>query len=258
MKKATFCLLLATLLAIVCFGSFAQENQTTQESHPEIETLKKRISELESKLQTVENVEKMEIAAKLADANAKLANAEFGKFERDLRDSNNKWLWGWTAFFVGIFAVIGIALWFFVKSLIADRVEKSLNGFKEAVGQVNILKNQIRILEKEHTASVLEGSVHISDSEGRLYSETINALPDGGLLDLIVDKTRGLDFRYKASEVLFVRKNPKLVSPVLELLNSIVDSEVNWDDSDEIEWAIKPSHKFSWTVPHAGKCMKDL
>ena len=236
MKKATFCLLLATLLAIVCFGSFAQENQTTQESHPEIETLKKRISELESKLQTVENVEKMEIAAKLADANAKLANAEFGKFERDLRDSNNKWLWGWTAFFVGIFAVIGIALWFFVKSLIADRVEKSLNGFKEAVGQVNILKNQIRILEKEHTASVLEGSVHISDSEGRLYSETINALPDGGLLDLIVDKTRGLDFRYKASEVLFVRKNPKLVSPVLELLNSIVDSEVNWDDSDEIEW----------------------
>ena len=54
MKKVTFCLLLAILLAMICFGSFAQQNQNTQKPNPEIETLEKRISELESKLQTVE------------------------------------------------------------------------------------------------------------------------------------------------------------------------------------------------------------
>ncbi|MDE0010584.1 MAG: hypothetical protein OXU36_05550 [Candidatus Poribacteria bacterium] len=235
MKKFITYLSLATLIIIGITLSFAQQNQSAQKPNSEIETLK-------IQLQTVEN-EKIELTAKLldaqaklADANAKLINAEFGKFERALRDSNNKWLWGWTTFFVGIFAVIGIALWFFVKSLIADRVEKSLNGFKEAVDRVNVLQDQIRILEREHAASVLEGSVHLPDTEGRLYSETVKALPDGGLLDLIVDKTRGLDFRYKAAEVLFVRKNPKLVSPVLELLNSVVDSEVNWDDSEDLEW----------------------
>ena len=92
-----------------------------QKSDPEIEALKKRISVLESKLQTVENVEKMELAAKLAEAQAKLANAEFGKFERELRDSNDGWLMKWNAFFLGVLAVIGVALWFSVKSLIADR-----------------------------------------------------------------------------------------------------------------------------------------
>ena len=74
---------------IVLPVSFAQQNQSAQKSNPEIETLKKRISALESKLQTVENVEKMELAAKLAEAQASLANAKFGKFERELRDSNN-------------------------------------------------------------------------------------------------------------------------------------------------------------------------
>ena len=47
---------------------------------------------MEKQLQTVENVEKMDLQAKLADANAKLANTEFGKFERKLRDSNDDWL----------------------------------------------------------------------------------------------------------------------------------------------------------------------
>ena len=242
MKTFLICLLLGLLLTMIAPLSFAQQNQSTQKPNPEIEALKQRISELENQLQTVENVEKMELAAKLAeaqaklhDANAKLANAEFGKFERELRDSNNKWLWGWTGFFVGILtlilAIIGIALWISIKSLIADRVEKSLNGFKDAVGQVHILQDQIRILKKEHAVSVLEGSVHLPDTQGRLYSETIKALPNGGLLDLIADKTRGIDFRYKAAEVLAVRKNPKLISPVLELLNSVLDSEINWNNS---------------------------
>ena len=63
--------------------------------------------------------------------------------------------------------------------MIADSVEKSLNGFKEAVaqveilkkelkesvGQVNILQDQIRIMEKDHAISVLADSVHLHYSE---------------------------------------------------------------------------------------------
>ena len=75
MKAFLISLLIAVLLGIMFSAPLAQQNQNTQKSDPEIEALKKRISELESKLQTVENVEKMEIAAKLADAQAKLADA---------------------------------------------------------------------------------------------------------------------------------------------------------------------------------------
>jgi polyhydroxyalkanoate synthesis regulator phasin len=254
MKAFIACLLFGMIVPL----SFAQQNQNLPKPDSEIDTLKNRISILENQLQAVENVEKMELAAKLADANAKLRNAEIDKYTRGLKDTNNEWLRTWSLWFVGILGflvvVIGGAFWSWLRSradrLIEDSVERSLSGFKEAlaqvetlknelkeaVGQVNILKDQIRILEKEHTASVLESSVHLPDTEGRLYSETVKVLPDGGLLDLIADKTRGLDFKYKAAEVLFVRKNPKLVSPLLKLLNSVVDSEVNWDDSDDLEW----------------------
>lgn len=92
MKAFTTCFLLVALLGIVFAVSFAQQNQNTQKPNPEIEVLKNRTSVLESKLQTVENVEKMELAAQLAEAQAKLRNADFGKFERELRDANDGWL----------------------------------------------------------------------------------------------------------------------------------------------------------------------
>ena len=158
MKTFIAGLLLGLLLTIIAPLSFAQQNQNTQKPNPEIEALKERISELENKLQVVENVEKMELAAKLAEAQAKLHNAEFGKLERDLRNSNHKWLIGWIVFFLTVLAVVGTPLWLLLKSgvnriitnlksnadqLITDEVEKSLNGFKEGVAQVDILKNQL-------------------------------------------------------------------------------------------------------------------
>ena len=238
MKAFIISLLIMALFGIVFALSFAQQNQNMQKPKPEIETLKKRILVLESKLQTIENVAKLELTAKLADANAKLANAEFGKFERELRDSNNKWLWGWATFFVGIFAVIGIALWFVVKSLIADRVEKELNGFKEAVDQVNILKDQIRILEKEHAASVLEGIIgsypynrgYSNDKPSyAAYPERIKVLQEDVLLQIFGDERYNLVLRRKAIEVLAAKKSPRLVSPVLEFLNSVIDSDLDID-----------------------------
>ena len=184
MKAFIVFLLLVALFGIIFPLSLAQQNQNAQKPNPEIDALKNRISVLESKLQTVENVEKMELAAKLADANAKLANAEFNKFERELRDSNNKWLWGWSGFFVGVFAVIGIALWLVVKSLIADRVEKSLNGFKEAVKQVDVLKNQLKVLQKEHAASVLENFMNTTFNGST--PQSIEALGEETLLQVVV------------------------------------------------------------------------
>ena len=50
----------------------------------------------------MENVEKLDLQAKLAEANAKLADADFGKFERELKDSNDKWLREWSYWFLGV------------------------------------------------------------------------------------------------------------------------------------------------------------
>ena len=245
MKKFITYLPLAILFIIGITFSFAQQNQTTSTSGPEVESLKKQISELENKLQTVENVEKMELAAKLAEANARLANAEFGKLERDLRDSNHKWLTGWILFFLAIIAVAGRALWLQFKSkadqLVEDEVEKSLNGFKEAVaqgdtlknelkeavGQVNILQDQIRILKKEHAASVLGDFMHYKPEH---YPKQVETLPEQALLDVFSDETRQRQLRGKAAEVLTNRKSTRLVSPVLKYLNSVIDSEFDWEN----------------------------
>ena len=248
MKKFITYLSLTILFIIGITFSFAQQNQNTQKSDPEVEVLKKRISELESKLQTVESVEKMELAAKLADANAKLLNAEIDRFKRELKDANDEWLRTWSLWFVGIIGflvlIIGGAFWFWVRSLIADRVEKSLNGFKEAVDQVNVLKNelkeavgqvnilrdQIRVLEKEHAASELENYMGHYRS-GDPYPQQIEALSEQAILDVLSDETRYLALRCKAAEVLTNRKSTLLVSPALKFLNSVVDSDFDWEQN---------------------------
>ena len=233
MKRNIACLLLAALSIIILPLLFAQQDQNSQGPDPEIAALKKRISELESKLQTVENVEKMELAAKLADANAKLANAEFGKFERELRNSNNEWLRTWSLWFVGIIGflvlIVGGAFWFWLRSrtdqLIANSVEKSLNGFKEAVAQQEVIKNQLKVLEKEQAISALENFFDRTLLTEYDSPEQIRALREDVLLQVFCDETRLFTVRYKAAEVLSFRKYPQLVSPVLELLNSVVDSD---------------------------------
>ena len=218
MKKFITCLLLGTLLGIIPPPLPAQQNQ-----NQEIEALKKRVSELEKQIQTVENIEKLDLQAKLADANAKLANAEFDKFERELRDSNNKWLRNWSIFFLTIAATVGIAFWFVVKSLIADRVEKNLNGFKEAVSEQDVIKNQLRVLEKAQAATMLESIVHVSDEHS--YPERIKALRDEVLLQVFEDEIYDLAVRETAMEVLAMRKSSRFISHSLEFLNSAV----NWE-----------------------------
>ena len=251
MKKFITYLSLTILFIVGITFSFAQQNQNTQKSDPEVEVLKNRISELESKLQTVESVEKMELAAKLAEANAKLANAEFGKFERELRDSNDEWLRSWGLAFLTILGVfvaillgVSYVFWFWLRSradqLIADRVEKSLNGFKKAVDQVNTLKNELRILRKVQAASMLEATFQPDFGSELGYPKeneerrevALKELSEETLLDVFGEKKYLLAVRHKAAEVL-ASKSPPLVSPLLELLNSAIDPDS--DITTEIE-----------------------
>ena len=230
MKAFMTSLLFLALFGIKVPASVAQPDQSYQELAKEVEVLKSQLSALQNQLQTVENIEKMELLtkladaqAKLADANAKLMNAEFGKFERELRDSNDKWLWEWSGFFVGIFALIAIALWFFIKSLIADRVEKVLNGFKEAVGQLNEIKDQLKVLQTGHALSVLAHFRHYHPDEEPSFREQTKSIPEDALLQVFCDATRDMELRLGAVNVLAYRGSPIFVVPLLQLMHSLVD-----------------------------------
>ena len=104
------------------------------------------------------------------------------------------------------------------------------NQLAKASDQVNILQDQIRILEREHAASVLENFMNTTFS-GFTYPQSIEALGEETLSQVIGSEKYRLSIREKAAEVLAARKSPRLVSPVLEFLNSVVDSDFDWETS---------------------------
>ena len=233
MKKFIACLLLGTLLGMIPPPLPAQQNQ-----NQEMEALKKRVSELEKQLQAVENIEKLDLQAKLSDANAKLANAEFGKFKTELRVDNDDRMRAWSYWFFGILGIVAVisggAIWFLLKSLIANSVEKNLNGFKAAVDEQNVIKNELRVLEKAHTASVLEPYRGSRLDEQHFHPEEVKALREEVLLDVFKDRKYDLlAIRHQAAQVLAARKSTRLVPPTLEFLNSVVDSDSDIDFETE-------------------------
>ena len=246
MKVFIACLLFLTLLGISAYVSFAQQDQSYRKLVQEVEALKTQVSALQIQLQTVENVEKMELAAKLADANAKLMNAEFGKLERELRVSNDNWLRNWILLFLAFISAVGIAIltgvWNHFKStidsLIVGEVGKRVSRFEEAVNEIDILKNQIkgsidqvnilegqiRAFQKEHAAGVLERYRDDSVSNEYSHSVKIEELQEEALLDVFRDQTRHPSIIEMAAEILTRRQSSQSVSLLLEYLNSILDS----------------------------------
>ena len=231
MKMSIVFLILIVLLSGIFFYLLMRQNHNQQKLESDYDSLQERLAALEIQPQTGEDAEKMELAAKLI-------NSEFGKFERELRNSNDKWLWGWTTFFAAIVAivvtVIGFALWFSIKSLIADRVEKSLNEFKDAVKQVGILKGQLRVFRKEQAAFLLEATF-LPDLGSELgfpkenkerREEALKEISEEALLDVFSDEKYLLAVRHKAAEVLAQKFLP-LVAPLLQLLNSAIDPDSN-------------------------------
>ena len=153
---------------------------------------------------------------------------------RELRDSNDKWLKDWSIFFLAILAVVGVAFWFVLKSLIASGIEKRLDGFKEAVEQVNTLKNELRILRKAQAASMLEATFQPDFGSKLGYPKeneerrevALKELSEGTLLDVFGDNRYLIAVRHKAAEIL-ASKSPPFISPLLELLNSAIDPDSN-------------------------------
>ena len=237
MKVFITCLILGSLFGIVPPPSAAQQHQSPQYSAPEFETLKNRVSKLEKQLQTVENVEKMELQAQLAEANAKLiganaklANVQFDRFKQDLRVDNDDRMRAWSYWFFGILGVValisGAAVWFSLKTLIENNVEKRLNGFKDGLRNLDIQTNQFRESEKENAAYRLE-EIHYDLNEDTRYPREIRVLREEALLDVFNDEKYNPELRYKAAEVLASRASPQLISPILELLNLAVDSDAD-------------------------------
>ena len=226
------CLLLVMFIEMMPLLSSAQQNQNTQKSDTEIEALKKRVSELEKQLQTVENVEKLDLQAKLAEANTKLINADLEKFKQEFRLDNEERMRAWSYWFFGILGIIvvisGAAVWFSLKSLIASSVEKNLNGFKEAVEAQDVIKNQLGRLEKQSVASVLEGVIDYDLLDINHHPGHIKALREEALLQVFDDnETYYPILIYKAAEILAARRSPRLISPLLTRLNLVADSDID-------------------------------
>ena len=233
---------------------FAQQDPSYQTLVQEVEVLKEQVSTLESQLRTVENVEKMELAAQLADAeakrtdaNAKLMNAEFSKFEKELRDSNDGWLRTWSHWFLTIIGsfvlILGGAFWHWLKSKadkkIENEVEKSLNGFKEAVDQLDEIKDQLKVLHTGHAVSLLEHFIlHHPDAEPH-YRQQTALIPEEALLQVFGDETRYMQLRLKAADVLAYRKSPLLADPLLKLMHSIIDDDRDYHYYDIDPWAYR-------------------
>ena len=193
MKINIVYLLLIALLGITVSASIAQQNQNVPKTDTEVEALKNRVSELEGKLQVVEIVEKMELAAKLAEAEARLINliflveivekmelaaklaeaearlinTEFGKLKLELKDSNQQWLRNWIFIILGFLSVVGIALWSRLTKkmddLITTEVQKRVNRFQEAVEEVDTLKFDLK--DAVGQVSILKGQLSILNKE---------------------------------------------------------------------------------------------
>ena len=111
------------------------------------------------------------------------------------------------------------------------------NQIKEAQDQLDPLKNQIRVLEKENAISVLrlsKASYHPSPTYS--YPEKINALPEEILLDVFGDEMCDLYIRGRTAQVLTQRQSTRLLSPLLELLNLLLDSVVDKEIDEEWDW----------------------
>ena len=257
-KKIIACLSLVALLGMVSPLLLAQQHQNSEKTDSEPENLEDRVSQLEEQLQTVENVEKIDLQTKLAEANTKLADMEFEKFKRGLKDSNDEWLKGWSSWFLGIIAIfvailLGVSriFWFWLSNradrLITDEVEKNLNRFKAAVDDQDVIKNEIGVLKKEHAASVLGDFISLYLTNVPDHPEPIKALAEEDLLQVFGDERYDIVLRYQAASVLAVRQSARLVTPLLKFLNSVVDS--NFDLYFDTESRLRNCVNFFKYIP---------
>lgn len=244
MKMSIVFLILIVLLSSVFFYMLMRQNHNHQKLESEYESLQKRLTALEIQPQTGQDEQKTNLATQLAEANIKLINTDFSKFERELRNSNDKWLWSWTGFFVAIVAivvtVIGFALWFSIKSMISDKVEDHLKGFQIVFDQVKELKNELRVLKREFAAKMLDEphdimeDDEVSEEGVYIYPDTIMSLSEQTLLDVLNFETYPIFTRIRAAEILKKRNPMQSLPMLLQMVNSFLDIDI-YKDQDIVE-----------------------
>lgn len=217
--------MLAAVVVIVAFWIYAHIDHAYETLESQIDSLTERLEVLEIPLQKGQDDEKTKLATQLAEANTKLITTDFEKLKLDLKESNQQWLWGWAGFLGVIFAIIGLALWFFVKALIADRVEERLKEFQDAVKIAETMSEQLRIVQKQNVVSVIENIIRFSGDQN-YNREKLRAAPEQALIDVFCDKAQILTVRHIAAEILSEKQSTEFVSTAIEFLNSIVDLDI--------------------------------
>ncbi len=239
MKFNFLYIILAAFLVVFAFWLYAQVDHTYKTLESQIGSHTERLEVLEIPPQTGEDEEKIKLRTQLADANTKLINADFDKMKLELKESNQQWLWEWTAFLGVMFAVFGLALWFVVKSLIADKVEKHLKGFQESVEQVKKQQERIRIIERDYAAQILAAPDEISESGEYIYAETVRSLSEQTILDVIHHTAFSIYVRIRAAEILKKRNPEQSLSVLLEMVNSFLDTDVIKDEDIDTMWHLR-------------------
>jgi len=178
MRKGLMTLIL--LLSFVCSLS-AQQNQQDKE----IEALKQQVDD-----------------------------AKLEKFGRELERSNSEWLRGWSSWFIGVLGLflavilgVGGSFWYWLRhtasQLMEDKIEKNLNGFKEAIRKMEAVEGRISEL-RENARSEFEGARKEIDST------------KGLLMDLREDVVQTTVAGLEPSEELAMSLNAEMVFKVLK------------------------------------------
>ena len=92
------------------------------------------------------------------------------------------------------------------------------------------MKNQFdEILEEEQAAAMLE---NVSDyvCESGAYAEKIKAISEETLLQIFESKKYSIKTKYGAVEMLVEQKSTRIVSPLLQFLNSFLDFKLDSED----------------------------
>ena len=145
-----------------------------------------------------------------------------------MRESNNDWLRAWSIWFltiIGIFAAILLGVsyvfWYWLRTradqLIENEVEKRIDGFKDAVNQVEYLTDELEKLQKQHAVFMIETFLRFSVD--RSYNrEKLLTLPDQTLIDVFCDENNILSVKHIAAAILVDRENDQFVSTCLQLI----------------------------------------
>ena len=193
---------------------FAQQDNS-QKIEQELNDLKKEVGELKKQLKGLEDIDKLELAAKYFNAQDKLLNTEFDYLKRKLTEHNRNWGLLWVGIFFAIFGLVGVWAKNTMRRRIEDVVEVNLEGFKNAL-------KQLEILQEGHAFSVLDSTIMFPVGSS-IISQAIRPLQKEPLLKILRNREHYYEIRHRAAEVLAEKELTAAVPDLLNFLNAVYD-----------------------------------